>query len=111
LLLEFGPGSKMDYRWIDADNLKTLQSFSGGLFAFTISDKEIIGWRQNSSRQTEVVIRKPDDEGRVINLSDYHSNKLVFVNEDTFAIESGYSSMPFGSNGRHGHTITHTSGA
>jgi hypothetical protein len=27
LLLEFGPGSKMDYRWIDADNLKTLHSF------------------------------------------------------------------------------------
>jgi hypothetical protein len=66
----------------------------GGLSAFTISDKEIIGWRQNSSRQTEVVIRKPEDEGRVINLSNYHSNKLVFINEDTFAIESGYSPMP-----------------
>jgi hypothetical protein len=95
LLVQFSPSSSVDYKWIDADGLKTLYSFSAGLFASTISDKEIIGWRQNSSRQPEIVIRKPDDAERVINLPSYHpTSTLAFINDNTFAIESGYAPMP-----------------
>jgi hypothetical protein len=94
LLIEYGPSSPASYKWMDADNLKALHSFSAGLFASAISDKEIIGQRQNSSHRSEIFIRKPDDEVRVINLPSYRSNKLAFINEDAFAIESGFSPMP-----------------
>ena len=79
---------------MNADNLVTVHSFYENLLALSISDTEIGGWRITSSRQAEFVIRKPDEPGRVIALPNYRSNKITFVNEDTIAIESGYSPMP-----------------
>jgi hypothetical protein len=94
LLLEFSPSIHTEYSWMNADNLWTVHSFSENLFALSISDSEIGGWRNTSSRQSEFVIRKPDEPGRVVALPNYRSNKVAFVSEDTIAIESGYSPMP-----------------
>ena len=93
VLLEFLHGDRREYRWMDADNLETLQSFSDNLFPLSISDKEIGGWRHAASREPEFVIRKPDEPGRTIPLSEYRSNKVTFVDEDTIVIESDYSPM------------------
>jgi hypothetical protein len=79
---------------MNAETLGTVHTFSENLFALSISDTEIGGWRNTSSRQPEFVIRRPDEPGRVIALSNYRSNKVAFVSEDMIAIESGYSPMP-----------------
>jgi hypothetical protein len=94
LLLEFSPSIHTEYSWMNADDLGTVHSFSENLFALSISDSEIAGWRNTSSRQSEFVIRKPDEPGRVVALPSYRLNKVAFVSEDTIAIESGYSPMP-----------------
>jgi len=94
VLLEYLRGNESKYTWMDSDNLEPVHSFSDGFFALAISDKEIIGWRQITLREKEFVIRKPDEPGRVIPLSKYGSNKVIFVNQDTFVIEAGYSPMP-----------------
>ncbi len=94
VLLEFHRGSGWEYTWMDADNLEGVRSFSDNLFPLSISDKEIGGWRRIAPREDEFVIRKPDEPGRVIPLSKYRSNVVVFVNQDTFVIEAGYSPMP-----------------
>jgi hypothetical protein len=79
---------------MNAETLGTVHTFSENLFALSISDTEIGGWRNTSSRQPEFVIWRPDEPGRVIALSNYRSNKVAFVSEDMIAIESGYSPMP-----------------
>jgi hypothetical protein len=94
LLLEFSPGIQTEYSWINVDNLETAHSFSDNLFPLSISDKEIGGWRRVTPREVEFVVRKPDEPGRVITLPGGRSTEVAFVNEDTIAIESGYSPMP-----------------
>jgi hypothetical protein len=94
VLLEFLRGGGREYTWMDADNLETVHSFSDNLFPLSISDKEIGGWRRITPREVEFVIRKPDEPGRVIPLPKYRSNEVIFVNQDTFVIEAGYSPMP-----------------
>jgi len=94
VLLEFLRGSGREYSWIGTTDLETVHSFSGNFFPSSISDKEIVGWRRITPRGTEFVIRKPDEPGRVIPLSQYRSDRVVFVNQDTFVIEAGYSPMP-----------------
>jgi hypothetical protein len=94
LLLEFSPSTHTQYSWMDADSLGTVNSFSENLFVSSISDSEIVGWRKTSSRQSEFVVTKPSEPGRVIALPKYRSNKVAFVSEDTIAIESGYLPMP-----------------
>jgi hypothetical protein len=91
LLLEFSPSIQTEYSWMNADNLGTVHSFSENLFPQTISDTEVVGWRIPASRPSELVIRTPDEPGRVIALPNYGSNKVAFVREGTIAIESGYS--------------------
>jgi len=76
---------------MNADTLETVHSFSDSLYPQTISDTEVVGRRIPASRPSELVIRTPDEPGRVIALPNYHSNKVVFVREGTMAIESGYS--------------------
>jgi len=94
LLLEFNAGADTEYSWMNADNLETLHSFSERLSFLSISDTEIGGWRNTPSRQHEFVIRKSNEPGRVIALPNRWSTKVSFVNEDTIAVESGYSPMP-----------------
>jgi hypothetical protein len=91
LLLEFSPGIHAQFNWMNADTLETVHSFSDNLFPRTISDTEVVGWRIPASRPSELVIRTPDEPGRVIALPNYGSNKVAFVSEGTIAIESGYS--------------------
>ena len=91
LLLEFSPGIHAQFNWMNADTLETVHSFSDSLYPQTISDTEVVGRRIPASRPSELVIRTPDEPGRVIALPNYHSNKVVFVREGTMAIESGYS--------------------
>src|SRR6266850_1197449 len=94
LLLDFSSSVHTQYSWMNVDNLGTLQSFSESLFPLSISDTEIGGWRNTQARQSEFVIRKPNEPGRVMALPNHRSTKVAFVNEDTIAIESGYSPMP-----------------
>lgn len=91
LLLEFSPGIHAQFNWMNADTLETVHSFSDSLYPQTISDTEIVGWRIPASRPSELVIRTPDEPGRVIALPNYRSNRVAFVKEGTMAIESGYS--------------------
>lgn len=91
LLLEFSPGIHAQFNWMNADTLETVHSFSDSLYPQTISDTEVAGWRIPASRPSELVIRTPDEPGRVIALPNYRSNKVAFVREGTIAIESGYS--------------------
>ena len=77
---------------MNADTLETVHSFSDSLSPQTISDTDVVGWRIPASRPSELVIRTPDEPGRVIALSNnYLSNKVAFVREGTISIESGYS--------------------
>jgi hypothetical protein len=94
LLLEFSPSVQTDYSWMNADTLQKVYAFSENLSPSSISDKEIVGWKRVAPHETELVIRKPDAPGRVVPLSKYKSNRVVFVNQDTIAIEAGYSPMP-----------------
>jgi hypothetical protein len=94
LLLEFSPHTHTEYSWMNADTLGAVHSFTENLFALSISDFEICGWRSTSPHQSEFVIRKPDEPGRVVVLPNNHSTKVAFVNDDTIAIESGYSPTP-----------------
>lgn len=91
LLLEFSHGIHAQFDWMNADTLETVHSFSDSLFPQTISDTEVVGWRMPASRPSELVIRTPDEPGRVIALPNYRSNKVAFVREGTLAIEWGYS--------------------
>jgi len=50
-----------------------------------------VGWRIPAPRPSELVIRTPEEPGRVIALPNYSSNKVAFVREGTIAIESGCS--------------------
>jgi hypothetical protein len=94
LLLEFSPGIHAQFNWMNADTLEAVHTFSDSLYPQTISDTEVAGWRIPASRPSELVLRTPDEPGRVIVLPNYRSAKVAFVNEDTIAIESGYSRMP-----------------
>jgi len=76
---------------MNVDTLEAVHSFSDSLYPESISDTEVVGWRVPASRPSELVIRKPDEPGRVIPLPNYHSNRVAFVKEGTIAIESGYS--------------------
>jgi hypothetical protein len=91
LLLEFSPGIHAQFDWMNADTLETVHSFSDSLLPQTVSNTEVVGWRMPVSRPSELVIRTPDEPGRVIALPNYRSNKIAFVREGTIAIESGYS--------------------
>jgi hypothetical protein len=94
ILLEFLRGSGREYSWMGTTDLETVHSFSGNFFPSSISDEEIVGWRRITPRGTEFVIRKLDEPGRVIPLSQYRSDRVIFANQDTFVIEAGYSPMP-----------------
>jgi hypothetical protein len=94
LLLEFTPNVQTEYSWMNADTLETIHSFSESLVPSSISDEEIGGWRRITPREAEFVIRKPDEPGRVITLPSHSSNAVIFVNQNTFAIEAGYSPIP-----------------
>lgn len=94
LLLEFTPNVQTEYSWMNADSLETIHSFSESLVPSSISDEEIGGWRRITPREAEFVIRKPDEPGRVITLPSHSSNAVIFVNQNTFAIEAGYSPIP-----------------
>ena len=94
ILLEFLRGGGREYSWMDTPDLETVHSFSDSLFPSSISDREIVGWRRTTSRGNEFVIRKPDEPARVMPLAQYRSDKVIFVNQDTFIIEAGYSPMP-----------------
>jgi hypothetical protein len=94
LLLEFTPNVQREYSWMNADTLETVHSFSESLLPSSISDEEIGGWRRITPREVEFVIRKPDEPGRVITLPIYNSNPVIFVNQNTLAIEAGYSPIP-----------------
>jgi hypothetical protein len=94
VLLEFLRGRGRKYTWMDADNLEMIRSFSDDFFPLSISDKEILGLRRTTPREFQLVIRKPEEsEGRVIPLSKYRWKDAVFVNQGTFVIGGGYSSM------------------
>jgi hypothetical protein len=92
VLLEFLRGSGREYAWMAADDLEIVHSFSDNISPVSISDKEIVGWRRVTSRESEFVIQRPDEPGRAIPLSKYLS-KVIFVNQDTLVIEAGYSPM------------------
>jgi hypothetical protein len=91
LLLEFSAGIHAQFNWMNADTLETVRSFSDSLYPETISDTEVVGWRIPASRPSELVIRTPDEPGRVIALPNFRSNKVAFVREGMIAVESGYS--------------------
>ena len=74
---------------MNADTLEIVHSFSDSLGVQTISETKVAGWRIPLARPYELVIRTPDDSGRAINLQGHSS--VAFVNEDTIAIELGYS--------------------
>jgi hypothetical protein len=94
LLLEFTPGVQTEYSWMNADTLQKVHSFSENLTPSSISDEEIAGWKRDASPEIGFVIRKPNAPGRVLPLSKYKSDRVVFVNQDTLAVETGHSPMP-----------------
>jgi hypothetical protein len=91
LLLEFSPGVHAQFTWMKADNLEMVHSFSDSLGPQTISDTEVAGRRIPGSRTSELVIRTPGGPERVINPLESGLAPVVFVRDDTLAVESGYS--------------------
>jgi hypothetical protein len=92
LLLQFNLGTHAEYGWMNVDTLEILNSFSDSLDAQTISDTAVVGWRIPEKRPIELVVRTPDESGRVINPPGSSPGSVAFVNDDTLAI-AGDSSI------------------
>ena len=90
VLLKFSRRDGFEYIWMETENLQSGPSFSDKFWPSSISDEEIVGSRLEIPAREVLVFRKPDELGREIHFSRHYSREVVFLNQDSLAVVSGY---------------------